>query len=90
MPHHATIFRDRLLGSPRTGLHPTEHREGPSTPADVPQRAPGGREKATGEGKEIKPNKPLGFSLTLDPVHPYLDERGIPHELRERFGLGYL
>jgi DNA primase len=22
-------------------------------------------------------------------LHPYLDERGIPHELRERFGLGY-
>jgi hypothetical protein len=34
-------------------------------------------------------NKPLGFSLTLDPEHPYLAKRGIGRELAAALGLGY-
>jgi hypothetical protein len=58
-----------------------------ATPA--PAARPECPKKATGEGKETKPNKPLGFALTLDPEHPYLAERGIPPELIATFGLGY-
>ena len=34
-------------------------------------------------------NKPLGFTLTLDPTYPYLFERGLTPELIETFGVGY-
>ncbi len=37
----------------------------------------------------IRPeNKKLGFTLTLDPAHPYLKEREVPPELVKLFGLG--
>lgn len=39
---------------------------------------------ATEEG-----NKPLGFTLKLDPTHPYLFERGLTPPLLDTFGLGY-
>jgi hypothetical protein len=81
--------RAKALGSPRTGLHPAARGEGPSTPVNAPQGAPGGQEWATGEGREIKPNKPLGFALTLDASHPYLKERGLTPELVATFGLGF-
>jgi DNA primase len=74
---------------PQDGPSPAARAEGPSAPQKAPQRAPGGQKKGTGEGKEVKANKPLGFSLTLDSSHPYLAERGIPPELVESFGLGY-
>ena len=35
----------------------------------------------------IRPNKPLGFELNLNPYHPYLKERGIPPEVIGAFGL---
>ena len=41
------------------------------------------------EREEPAANKPLGFSLTLDPKHPYLAERGLTAEAIEVFGLGY-
>jgi hypothetical protein len=74
---------------PQDGPSPHGSHEGPSTPANAPQGAPGGPEKATGEERKIRPNKPLGFSLTLDPDHPYLKERGLTPELIATFGLGY-
>jgi hypothetical protein len=45
--------------------------------------------KGNGGDKGPDRNKPLGFSLTLDPSHPYLAERGVPPGLAEAFGLGY-
>jgi hypothetical protein len=79
------------MGSRKTQDGPPypDRRESPSTPANAPQCAPGGPEKATGEGKETRPNKPLGFSLTLDPGYPYLTERGLTPEFVATFGLGF-
>ena len=34
-------------------------------------------------------NKPLGFTLNLDPRHPYLFDRGLTPEVIKTFGLGY-
>lgn len=34
-------------------------------------------------------NRPLGFTLNLDPTHPYLSGRGLTPELIETFGVGY-
>ena len=34
-------------------------------------------------------NRPLGFTLQLDPTHPYLAERGLTPEIIDTFGLGY-
>jgi DNA primase len=79
----------KALGSPRTGLPPLLAPKGPSTPKEAPQGAPGGPGKATGEGRKITPNKPLGFALTLDASHPYLTERGLTPELVATFGLGF-
>jgi DNA primase len=79
----------------RTPRKPVERHRGanrhPITPpAPNPRPGPSERpKKATGEGKGIRPNKPLGFSLTLDPEHPYLTERGLTPELVATFGLGY-
>lgn len=39
--------------------------------------------------KATSGNKPLTFTLTLDPDHPYLVERGIPRDMIDVFGLGY-
>jgi hypothetical protein len=67
----------------------TRAQEGTSTLANASQGAPGGQERATGERREIRPNKPLGFALTLDASHPYLIERVLTPELVATFGLGY-
>lgn len=41
------------------------------------------------EAQETGPNKPLGFELrNLDPMHPYLAERGLSGETIAEFGLG--
>jgi DNA primase len=74
---------------PQDGPSPAARAEGPSTPINAPQGAPGGPGKATGEGRKIRPNKPLGFALTLDASHPYLMERGLTPELVATFGLGF-
>ena len=34
-------------------------------------------------------NKPLGFTIMLDPKHPYFTERGLTPSIIEEFGLGY-
>lgn len=34
-------------------------------------------------------NRPLSFTLTLDPDHPYLAHRGIARDVTDTFGLGY-
>lgn len=45
------------------------------------------------DGRRNKPkdvrHKPLGFTIMLDPKHPYLTERGLTPALIEEFGLGY-
>jgi len=51
-----------------------------------PTRAPSTSPRSA---EESAPNKPLTFSLQLDPKHPYLAERGLSADLIETFGLGY-
>ena len=41
------------------------------------------------QDQEVTANRPLGFTLRLDPSHPYLIERGLNPKLIERFGLGF-
>src|SRR4051812_14437308 len=74
---------------PQDGPRTPEAEEGPSTPRNASPGAPGSPEKATGEGKEVRPNKPLGFALTLNPLHPYFEKRGIAPGLVDTFGLGF-
>ena len=60
------------LGSPRTGLPlPKQRKARPPPPRRLlaPQRAEGLRQGSRAEAV----NKPLGFALTLDPAHPYLE-----------------
>ena len=62
-------------------------RRGPGTPARAPDAAPGppqAPETATPEG-----NRPFNRTLTLDPAHPYLSERGLSPALVATFGLGF-
>ncbi|MCP4599855.1 MAG: toprim domain-containing protein [Proteobacteria bacterium] len=54
-------------------------------------KAPAGEEKQETPKRPERPvkrNKPLGFTLTLDPSHPYLKERVLEDETIETFGLG--
>ena len=47
-------------------------------------------EKPPVESKEERSeNRPLGFRLELDPMHPYLVERGLTLETIEEFEVGY-
>jgi DNA primase len=53
-----------------------------------PSRAmPNGAEKR--DNRSSSPLEPLSYELTLDPLHPYLAERGVGPELAAMFGLGY-
>ncbi len=55
--------------------------------ARAPEAAPGppqAPETATPEG-----NRPFNRTLTLDPAHPYLSERGLSPALVATFGLGF-
>ena len=45
--------------------------------------------KRAGEHGGEEGNKPLGFTLDLDPTHPYLGGRGLSQETIKRFGLGF-
>jgi DNA primase len=49
--------------------------------------------RGTGERKPVtkkrEVNPPLSFSLPLDPIHPYLAERGIDQGTASYFGVGY-
>lgn len=54
--------------------------------------APGAAEgpgKASAAATRPAVNRPLGFTLTLDPEHPYLRERAVPAALAGLFGLGF-
>ena len=65
---------------------------GLDTAPAAPRKKPPPAKKAAPrreEREEPAANKPLGFSLTLDPKHPYLAERGLTAEAIEVFGLGY-
>jgi len=37
----------------------------------------------------LEPNKPLTFTLKLEPDHPYLRQRGIEPEVAQHFGIGF-
>jgi len=37
----------------------------------------------------VEPNKPLKFTLKVEPDHPYLKERGIDASVAEEFGVGF-
>jgi DNA primase len=54
-----------------------------------PDAAPAGREADDPGQAKTKPNKALGFALTLDPAHPYLKERDLTSGLVDTFGLGF-
>ena len=54
--------------------------QGRRTSQEALSSAPNAREEA---------NKPLAFTLTLDPSHPYLKNRGLSADSIETFGLGY-
>ena len=61
----------------------------PDTPpkAECPPKAAKPRKP---DADEDGPNKPLGFALqNLDPVHPYLAERGLSAEAIAEFGIGH-
>jgi DNA primase len=59
-------------------------RKGPETPADA---EPTFSDAPVVSDEPV--NAPLPFALKLDPVHPYLAERGLGPELVELFGLGF-
>ncbi len=68
--------------------------EGSSPVRETPvATSPAASENSRQETDEQKPeeeeNRPLAFSLKLDPQHPYLASRGVSPELAEAFGLGY-
>ena len=86
------------LPSGHGAQRPKEARTGPrwagtwKTTAPVPDPLPGPpqrRKNGTGEGKETRHNKPLGFELLLNPYNPHLKERGLSPELINSFGLGF-
>jgi DNA primase len=61
-------------------------REAPSrdlSPSESVKRA------ETVPAEPVEPNKPLTFTLKLEPDHPYLRQRGIEPELARHFGIGY-
>src|SRR4051794_418551 len=78
---------------PKDGPATPEAEDGPSTTTKASPGASNGPRRASGTAAaaaaKADVNKPLGFSLTLDPGHPYLTERGVTPELVEAFGLGY-
>ncbi|MBI5769789.1 MAG: toprim domain-containing protein [Verrucomicrobia bacterium] len=66
--------------SPRGDVLPPS----PSRPPPKPNASPTRPAK-----EETGVNKPLGFRLELDALHPYLAERGLTPETVTEFGLGY-
>ena len=75
IPEAARIVAD-ICGLPINGNVPASVRR--------PKRQNGRRNKP----KEVG-NKLLGFTILLDPKHPYLTKRGLTPALIEEFGLGY-
>jgi DNA primase len=82
------------------GKAPPRRQEGPRrarrrgtvrTTSREPNAPPGPSQAAeTASPERDRPrNKPLGFTLTLDPAHPYLAERGLSPALVATFGLGF-
>jgi DNA primase len=78
----------------KEGRRASSGANGTRTSADRPKASPGGPTAAetttadAGRAEAEPTNKPLGFTLTLDPAHPYLKERQVPPELVRLFGLG--
>ena len=59
------------------------------TPSQRPNRVSGAPSAATAPVSKPERNRPLGFTLTLDPEHPYVRERvGVP-EMAALFGVGF-
>ena len=86
VPEAAQIIAG-CCGIPMNGNKPPENRPRQQAETDRARTETFGTHSP--ESPEEGGNKPLGFSLTLDPTHPYLSERGLTPELIERFGLGY-
>ena len=57
--------------------------------AAKPSRGTTGAAEGPTEAPAAEPNRPLTFTLKLDPEHPYLAERGLAGETIAHFGLGY-
>lgn len=78
--------------APRGVGAPAERAEVAKPVEDTPE-ARNGLGKETSKTAEVVAadggNKPLTFSLKLDPSHPYLAERGLTPETVKAFGLGY-
>lgn len=58
-------------------------------PTSPPHKASRARLEPRRATKAPEYNKPLGFTLSLDPAHPYLRERGLSPEIIDLFGLGF-
>ena len=69
--------------APQSGPRTPKERQG-SVQGSCGETAMYGSPEPTEDG-----NKPLGFTLNLDPTNPYLFERGLTPELIKTFGVGY-
>ena len=58
-------------------------------PLPQPSPAPRDEKTSTGRTPSDRPLRPLSFRLSLDPLHPYVAERGIGREPAASFGIGY-
>ncbi len=76
-------------GSGRRQEARREARGGKVRKKSLPRRtcAPGAPDAA--READPKPNRPLGFTLTLDPAHPYVRERVSSPEMATLFGVGF-
>jgi DNA primase len=85
---HATAHQSRQEG--RTAAGKGKAAQTRTARPDAAPVAPAGRRGADDPGQaKTKPNKALGFALTLDPAHPYLKERDLTSGLVDTFGLGF-
>lgn len=87
-PSQAQRTRPREEGNPppEASERPEPRGEGSSASPQEEGPAAKPKEPATTEGEG---NRPLSFSLKLNPEHPYLAKRGIDRALAEFFGIGF-
>jgi DNA primase len=91
----AALLVGGWLGTTPAEKTPPGASQGPKNRSDSSQSPEAAREPAP-EPKTVAPpatdkdvNRPLTFTLKLDPEHPYLVERGIDPEVAHVFGVGY-
>jgi DNA primase len=90
----ALLIEEWFPGSPSEGgereAKARFHAPEPAMAAPSSPRALAPQEDPRRAETDTEPNKPLAFALTkLDPVHPYLTERGLTPETIATFELGF-